>query len=116
MTSEEDGTQYRATKVKTKKGSNDKNIINKTSFQKRHPQQPAPTSPEYLTVKTFSAISLATFKNMNKRLLVYATLKYGHHMVQAVQTRQPKTFSRLAKPSDDDIDDYPDGANYWWQD
>ena len=71
--------------------------------------------PEDLTDATFIFLRPDKFKKMIKRLLGYATLKYGQYTGQSVQTQQPKTFSSLAKPSHDDMADNPDGAKYWWQ-
>ena len=115
MTSEEDGTRSGVTKINTKQGSDNKKNVKKTVFQQRHSQQPEPTSPEDLTGATLSALRSVTFKNTIKRLLGYATLKYGHYTGQAVRTRQSKTFSRLSKPSNGDISDSPDSAKYWWK-
>ena len=115
MPYEEDGTQSGATKVKNEQGSYNKKNVKKSGFQQRNPRQPSPTLSEDLTGATFSDLRPATFKKIIKRLLGYATLKYRHYTIQAVQTFQPKTFVRPAKPSNDGIADNPDVANYWWQ-
>ena len=64
----------------------------------------------------FSALRPSTFKKTIKRLSGYAILKYGHYMVQAVRTCQPKIFNNPAKLSDKDMAGELDGAKYWCQD
>ena len=115
MLYKEDGKGSRSTKVKTNKYSDEKYNIKKTVFQQRHSRQPVHTLLEDLTGATFSGFRPAMFKNTIERILAFAALNYIHYTGQAVQNRQPKTFSRLTNPRDDDIADDPDGAKYWWQ-
>ena len=98
---------------KTKQGSNYKKNVKKTVFQQCPSWQTAPTLPEDMTGATLSALRPETFKNTIKRIPGFATLNCGHYTGQAVRNRQPKTFSCLTKPSDDDISETPNGAKYW---
>ena len=105
----------RYAKVKTKKGSEEKNFLKRQAFSNANTSSlHLPCRSTWLAQHSFF-FRPATFKKTIKRVLGYATLKYGYYMGQAVQNRQTKVFNCPAKPSDKDMDDDPDGAKYWCQ-